>query len=271
MRWFENDKAELEEDISELVVTEESWENQIEAAESKLKCDADEGNPVKEILMNFDAWFDYVTDDMASTVEQTDVTGEEAPVEEAPVVETPAEEALVVEAETKAPETMTLDPTSPFRGKMPVEETAAVEEVPSEESPETPAKAESEAMDEEAPAEEARVEETMEDEEDAPLEDWTIKELKEKCKTLGLSDKGKKAQIIERITEARATTVEASPTEEAVTPVEEIVAVEETEAPVEEAPAVEELAEAVAVMKAEEDWSKLCKFIEKWSSQVKKH
>ena len=54
MRWFENDKAELEEDISELVVTEESWENQIEAAESKLKCDADE-NPVKEILMNFDA------------------------------------------------------------------------------------------------------------------------------------------------------------------------------------------------------------------------
>merc|ERR1712215_559599 len=94
-------------------------------------------------------------------------------------------------------------------------------------------------MDEEAPAEEARVEETMKDEEEVPLEDWTIKELKEECKTLGLSDKGKKTQLIERITEARATTVEASPTEEAVTPVEEIVAVEETEAPVEEA-AVEE-------------------------------
>ena len=31
-----------------------------------------------------------------------------------------------------------------------------------------------------------------EDEEDGPLEDWTIKELKEECKTLGLSDKGKR-------------------------------------------------------------------------------
>ena len=36
----------------------------------------------------------------------------------------------------------------------------------------------------------------------------------------------------------------------------------ETEDFVEEAPAVEELAEAAAVRKAEEDWSKLCKFIE---------
>merc|ERR1719209_892800 len=78
----------------------------------------------------------------------------------------------------------------------------------------------------------------MEVEEDGPLEEWTLKELKEECKTLGLSDKGKKAQLIERIKESKATTVEA--------PVEEAVAVEETEAPVEEAPAVEESTEVAA-------------------------
>ena len=100
--------------------------------------------------------------------------------------------------------------------------------------------------------------ETMEVEKDDPLEEWTRKELKEECRTLGLSDRGKKAQLIERITKARAATVGASPTEEAVAPVEEIVAIKETEAFVEEAPAVEELAEATAVRKAEED-----KFIEK--------
>ena len=44
------------------------------------------------------------------------------------------------------------------------------------------------------PAEESQVAATLveEKEEDVPLEDWTIKELKEECKTLGLSDKGKR-------------------------------------------------------------------------------
>ena len=41
------------------------------------------------------------------------------------------------------------------------------------------------------------------------------------------------ASLIERITKARAATVGASPTEEAVAPVEEIVVIEETEAFVE--------------------------------------
>ena len=47
---------------------------------------------------------------------------------------------------------------------------------------------------EDVPAKESQVAATPveEKEEDGPLEDWTIKELKEECKTLGLSDKGKR-------------------------------------------------------------------------------
>ena len=33
------------------------------------------------------------------------------------------------------------------------------------------------------------------DEEDSPLEDRTVKELKEECKTIGVSNKGKKTQL----------------------------------------------------------------------------
>merc|ERR1711892_522235 len=90
----------------------------------------------------------------------------------------------------------------------------------------------------------------MEVEEDAPLEDWTVKELKEECKTLGLSDKGKKAELIERIKESRATAEETSPAVEAV--VEE-AAVEEAaaeEAAVEEAAVEEEAVEEAAVEEA---------------------
>merc|ERR1712128_203633 len=92
--------------------------------------------------------------------------------------------------------------------------------------------------------------ESMEVEEDAPLEDWTVKELKEECKTLGLSDKGKKAELIERIKESRATAEETSPAVEAV--VEE-AAVEEAaveEAVVEEAAVEEAAVEEAAVEEA---------------------
>merc|ERR1712079_364729 len=51
----------------------------------------------------------------------------------------------------------------------------------------------------------AVVSEAMEADEDGPLDDWTVKELKEECKTLGLSEKGKKAELIERIKETKAT------------------------------------------------------------------
>ena len=36
------------------------------------------------------------------------------------------------------------------------------------------------------------------EEEDGPLEDWTLKELKEECKTQGLSDKEKKKQNLSK-------------------------------------------------------------------------
>merc|ERR1719516_752593 len=41
-------------------------------------------------------------------------------------------------------------------------------------------------------------------EEDGPIEDWTKKELVEECKSLGISDKGNKVALIERIKEAWA-------------------------------------------------------------------
>ena len=54
------------------------------------------------------------------------------------------------------------------------------------------------STEESAPAAEA-------EEEDGPLEDWTKKELADECKTLGLSDKGKKPELIERIKEDPST------------------------------------------------------------------
>merc|ERR1711936_959842 len=156
-------------------------------------------------------------------------------VEAAPTEEAPAEEVVAVE-ETETP----------------VEEAPATEEVPAAEEStdvaveETPV--EETAVEEaaEVPVEETETTapESMDAEEDAPLEDWTVKELKEECKTLGLADKGKKAELIERIKEARAATTvpvleeEVTQTEEAV-PVEEVTEVEEA-TPVAETVAVEE-------------------------------
>ena len=47
------------------------------------------------------------------------------------------------------------------------------------------------------------------DEEDGPLEDRTVKELKEECKTIGVSDKGKKAELVERIKSFRESSTES--------------------------------------------------------------
>merc|ERR1712112_359167 len=89
------------------------------------------------------------------------------------------------------------------------------------------------------------------DEEDAPLEDWTKKELADECKTLGLSDKGTKAVLIGRIKEARESAVATSAeepmevTETAAEAVEEAAVVEAAveEAAVEEAAVEEPIAE----------------------------
>merc|ERR1711892_461136 len=83
---------------------------------------------------------------------------------------------------------------------------------------------------------------------DAPLEDWTKKELMEECKALGLSDKGNKAVIIVRIKEAKANAVLAvTPVVEETPEAEEEVAVIEEETPAaEEAP--EETIEPEAVV-----------------------
>jgi len=92
------------------------------------------------------------------------------------------------------------------------------------------------------------VEEVAELEEDGPLEEWTVKELKEECKTLGVADKGKKAELIERITEARLAAKEAVVEEPVVEAAVEEAVVEEAEVeePVEEAAPEEAAVEEVA-------------------------
>merc|ERR1711892_711016 len=90
----------------------------------------------------------------------------------------------------------------------------------------------------------------MEVEEKRPLEDWTVKELKDECRTLGLSDKGRKAELIERIRTAKAV-----PEEEAMVEAADIdeTAVEEAaveEAAVEEAAVEETVVEEAAVEEA---------------------
>merc|ERR1712168_979189 len=97
-----------------------------------------------------------------------------------------------------------------------------------------------EPMEEEPAPTEAAAEETekMDVEEDGPLEELTVKELKDECKTLGLSEKGKKAELIERIREAQAKTAE--PVEES--DVEEEAVEETVEEPAVEPDTVEEAA-----------------------------
>merc|ERR1712050_440840 len=95
---------------------------------------------------------------------------------------------------------------------------------------------------EEAAAEEPVIEESVEEEEDGPLEDWTVKELKEECKTLGIADKGKKAELIARIKEFRSSSMEVAVEAGEDAPVIEEIAEKEVvaeEAPVEEAPVEE--------------------------------
>merc|ERR1712086_718784 len=119
-------------------------------------------------------------------------------------------------------------------------EEVAVEEIAEEAAPE-------EAVVEESVTE-AVVEKVAELEEDGPLEEWTVKELKEECKTLGVADKGKKAELIERITEARLAAKEAVVEEPVVEAAVEEAVVEEAEVeePVEEAAPEEAAVEEVA-------------------------
>ena len=105
---------------------------------------------------------------------------EEALVEEVPAEEVAVDEEAVEEAAA---------------------EEAAVEEAPAEETTVEEVAAEEAALEEAVP--EPVVEEAAAEEEDGPLEDWTRKELAEECKTMGLSDKGVKAVLINRIKEAK--------------------------------------------------------------------
>merc|ERR1711979_138169 len=127
-----------------------------------------------------------------------------------------------------------------------VAEEAVAEEAVAEEAVAEEAAAEEPAA-EEAAAEEPVIEESVEEEEDGPLEDWTVKELKEECKTLGIADKGKKAELIARIKEFRSSSMEVAVEAGEDAPVIEEIAEKEVvaeEAPVEEAPVEEALVEA---------------------------
>merc|ERR1712013_828201 len=156
-----------------------------------------------------------VKEEIALESAADDVPVNEPATEEAAVDESPIEEAAVEKA---------------------TEKEAAVEEI----------------ADERASAEEMAIEaeeviEKVEEEADGPLEDWTVKELKEECKRLGLTDKGKKAELIARITESRSSSQEA-----AVETVEEIAEkeVDEEVAAIEEAPVDEASVEDAPVEEA---------------------
>merc|ERR1719341_1050242 len=166
----------------------------------------------------------------AAVEETTEATVEEAAVveaaadEEAAVEEAAVEDAAVEEAVVKE---------------------AAVEETAAEEATQEPAAEETAEVEPEA----------MEVEEDGPLEEWTLKELKEECTTIGVSVKGKKAELIERIKEARSSAVETSKEATVEDKSVEEAAVEEATvevAPVEEEAAVEAAVEAEAAVEEEE-------------------
>merc|ERR1712142_182679 len=122
----------------------------------------------------------------AAQATTTETAVEAAPAEHAAVEDAPTEEAVAEEA--------------------------AAEEAVAEEAVEAVAEeaVTEEPVAEEAAAEEPVIEESVEEEEDGPLEDWTVKELKEECKTLGIADKGKKAELIARIKEFRSSSMEVA-------------------------------------------------------------
>merc|ERR1712142_107741 len=176
----------------------------------------------------------------ATTAEPVEEAAEETAVEESTPEDAAAEDASTEEAiaeEEVAEEAVAEEAVA--------EEAATEEPVAEEAAAEEPAA-------EEAAAEETVIEESVEEEEDGPLEDWTVKELKEECKTLGIADKGKKAELIARIKEFRSSSMEVAVEASEDGPVIEEIAEKEVvaeeapveEAPVEEAPVEEALVEA---------------------------
>merc|ERR1711881_45499 len=156
----------------------------------------------------------------ATTAEPVEEAAEETAVEESTTEHAAAEDA----------------PTEEAVAEEAVAEEAVAEEAVAEEA------ATEEPVAEEAAAEEPVIEESVEEEEDGPLEDWTVKELKEECKTLGIADKGKKAELIARIKEFRSSSMEVAVEAVEDAPVIEEIAEKEVvaeEAPVEEAPVEE--------------------------------
>ena len=105
----------------------------------------------------------------------------------------PAEEAAVEASELV--EALAKESVAVKDTETPVEKSPAPEEVPAAEEStevaveETPAEVAAVEEVAEVPVEETETpaSESMDAEEDATLEDWTIKELKDKCKTLGRS------------------------------------------------------------------------------------
>ena len=77
----------------------------------------------------------------------------------------------------------------------PVEE-SVVEDTPAEETLVEQTSAEPVPIDNIAPGISNEGDVSMDTEEDGPLEDLTVKELKEECKSLGLTEKGKKQILL---------------------------------------------------------------------------
>merc|ERR1719516_102374 len=216
----------------------EDWTKKELVEECKTLGISDKGNKAVLVARIKEAWAAKKSEEKENKAEAeapAPSSETESPAEEEPVAEAQPEaeaEAQTVESVESEDQTETPEATETVVEEQAVEETskdsvpladaeeennsAAADDAASPVEESTPA---DEVQEEAVPSEAAQEEVTpvveakeVVEEEDGPIESWSKKELIDECKSLGISDKGNKAVLIERIKESWA----AKKTEEKV-------------------------------------------------------